>query len=58
VRVVFSDEPLRGFWPSVGPYTMEGDIAPGRDYAWTWMRTESTAPARSSTPMGWNPHKS
>ncbi len=33
VRVVFSDEPLRGFWPSVGPYTMEGDIAPGRDYA-------------------------
>ncbi len=32
-RVVFAKEDLRGYWPTVGPYSTEGDIQPGRDYA-------------------------
>jgi DMSO/TMAO reductase YedYZ molybdopterin-dependent catalytic subunit len=32
-RVTFSNEPLEGFWPKMGPYTAEGDIVAGVDYA-------------------------
>ena len=32
-RITFSDEPLRGYWPTMGPYTAEGDIVAGVDYA-------------------------
>jgi sulfoxide reductase catalytic subunit YedY len=32
VRLVFAEEELRGYWPTVGPYTKEGDIRPGSDY--------------------------
>jgi DMSO/TMAO reductase YedYZ molybdopterin-dependent catalytic subunit len=31
-RLVFAEEELTGYWPTVGPYTTEGDIEPGRDY--------------------------
>jgi DMSO/TMAO reductase YedYZ molybdopterin-dependent catalytic subunit len=31
-RLVFAEEELRGYWPTVGPYSTEGDIKPGRDY--------------------------
>jgi len=33
IRVVFADQELRGYWPSVGPYTKGGEIQPGRDRA-------------------------
>ncbi len=33
VRIVFEEKPLRGYWPTVGPYTEEGDIVAGADYA-------------------------
>lgn len=33
LRIVFADQELRGYWPTVGPYTTEGDIQPGIDYA-------------------------
>jgi sulfoxide reductase catalytic subunit YedY len=32
VRLVFAEEELRGYWPTVGPYTTTGEIQPGRDY--------------------------
>lgn len=32
-RIVFADEELRGYWPTVGPYSTEGQIQPGVDYA-------------------------
>lgn len=32
-RLVFADEELKGFWPTVGPYTTHGRIAAGSDYA-------------------------
>lgn len=32
-RVVFAGEELRGYWSTVGPYSTEGDVQPGRDYA-------------------------
>jgi sulfoxide reductase catalytic subunit YedY len=32
VRLVFAKEELPGYWPTVGPYSAEGDIQPGRDY--------------------------
>jgi DMSO/TMAO reductase YedYZ molybdopterin-dependent catalytic subunit len=32
-RIVFSDEELRGYWPTVGAYSTEGQIYPGTDYA-------------------------
>jgi len=33
VRLVFSDKSLRGYWPTVGPYTEDGEIEAGRDFA-------------------------
>ncbi len=33
VRIVFEDKPLRGYWPTVWPYSEEGDIQEGADYA-------------------------
>ena len=32
VRLVFAKEELPGYWPTVGPYSTDGDIQPGRDY--------------------------
>lgn len=32
-RIEFADEELRGYWPTVGPYSTEGQIQPGVDYA-------------------------
>lgn len=32
-RIVFAGEELRGYWPTVGPYSTEGYIQPGVDYA-------------------------
>jgi len=32
VRLVFAEEELRGYWPTVGPYSPKGDIQPGQDY--------------------------
>jgi DMSO/TMAO reductase YedYZ molybdopterin-dependent catalytic subunit len=32
VRLVFAEEELPGYWPTVGPYTEEGDIRPGSDF--------------------------
>lgn len=32
VRLVFAEEILPGYWPTVGPYSPDGDIQPGRDY--------------------------
>ena len=32
-RIVFANEELRGYWPTVGPYSTEGLIQPGVDYA-------------------------
>jgi len=32
VRLVFAEEELRGYWPTVGPYSTKGDIQPGQDY--------------------------
>ena len=32
VRLVFAEEELRGYWPTVGPYSAKGDIQPGQDY--------------------------
>jgi sulfoxide reductase catalytic subunit YedY len=32
VRLVFAEEELRGYWPTVGPYTTTGEIQPGSDY--------------------------
>lgn len=32
VRLTFSDKLERGYWPSVGPYTVGGRIQPGRDF--------------------------
>lgn len=32
-RISFSGEPLKGFWSKMGPYTEEGDIVAGVDYA-------------------------
>ncbi len=32
VRLVFAEEILPGYWPTVGPYTTRGDIQPGSDY--------------------------
>ncbi len=32
VRLVFAEEQLPGYWPTVGPYTTAGDIQPGSDY--------------------------
>ena len=32
VRLVFADEELRGYWSTVGPYSEEGVIQPGRDH--------------------------
>ena len=31
-RLVFAREELPGFWPTVGPYSTDGDIAPGTDH--------------------------
>lgn len=33
IRMVFEVKPLRGYWPTVGPYSEEGDIQEGADYA-------------------------
>lgn len=33
LRIVFADQELQGYWPTVGPYSTEGDIQPGPDYA-------------------------
>ncbi len=33
LSVTFADKELKGYWPTVGPYSTEGDIAPGGDYA-------------------------
>lgn len=33
LRIVFADQELQGYWPTVGPYSTEGDIQPGTDYA-------------------------
>jgi DMSO/TMAO reductase YedYZ molybdopterin-dependent catalytic subunit len=32
VRLVFAEEELPGYWPTVGPYTKGGDIRPGSDH--------------------------
>jgi sulfoxide reductase catalytic subunit YedY len=32
MRLVFAQEELPGYWPTVGPYTKEGNIQPGSDY--------------------------
>ena len=32
VRLVFAEEELPGYWPTVGPYTTKGEIQPGQDY--------------------------
>jgi sulfoxide reductase catalytic subunit YedY len=32
VRLVFAEEELRGYWPTVGAYSQEGVIQPGRDH--------------------------
>lgn len=32
-RIVFADKELRGYWSTVGPYSTEGQIEPGVDYA-------------------------
>ena len=32
VRLVFAEEELPGYWPTVGPYTTEGDIRSGSDH--------------------------
>jgi DMSO/TMAO reductase YedYZ molybdopterin-dependent catalytic subunit len=32
VRLVFAEEELPGYWPTVGPYTTAGDIQRGSDY--------------------------
>jgi DMSO/TMAO reductase YedYZ molybdopterin-dependent catalytic subunit len=32
VRLVFAEEELPGYWPTVGPYTTGGDIRPGSDH--------------------------
>jgi len=32
VRLVFAEEELRGYWSTVGPYTRDGAIKPGRDH--------------------------
>jgi DMSO/TMAO reductase YedYZ molybdopterin-dependent catalytic subunit len=32
VRLVFADQELTGYWPSVGPYSPEGTILPGQDH--------------------------
>ena len=31
-RIVFADKELRGYWPTVGPYSTEGEVQPGYDY--------------------------
>ena len=31
-RLVFAEEELPGYWPTVGPYSTEGDIKPGSDH--------------------------
>jgi len=31
--VVFANAPLRGYWPTVGPYSEDGEIVPSGDYA-------------------------
>lgn len=31
-QLIFAEEELRGYWPSVGPYTQEGIIEPGSDH--------------------------
>lgn len=31
-QLAFSEEELRGYWPTVGPYSQEGIIEPGRDH--------------------------
>jgi sulfoxide reductase catalytic subunit YedY len=31
-RLVFAEEELRGYWPTVGNYSTEGDIKPGADH--------------------------
>ncbi|MBN1138739.1 MAG: molybdopterin-dependent oxidoreductase [Anaerolineae bacterium] len=31
-RLAFAEEELRGYWPTVGPYSPKGVIQPGRDY--------------------------
>ena len=31
-RLVFAEEELPGYWPTVGFYSTERDIQPGRDY--------------------------
>ncbi len=32
VRLVFAEEELRGYWSTVGPYSKDGAIQPGRDH--------------------------
>ena len=32
VRLVFAEDELPGYWPTVGPYTTTGEIQPGSDY--------------------------
>ena len=32
-RIVFANQPLRGLWPTLGPYTEDGQIVPGVDWA-------------------------
>jgi len=32
VRLVFAEDELRGYWPTVGPYSQEGTIRPGSDH--------------------------
>jgi sulfoxide reductase catalytic subunit YedY len=32
LRLVFAEEELPGYWPTVGPYTTKGEIQPGQDY--------------------------
>jgi sulfoxide reductase catalytic subunit YedY len=32
IRLVFAEEELPGYWPTVGPYSTDGDIQPGRDF--------------------------
>ncbi|MBN1486741.1 MAG: molybdopterin-dependent oxidoreductase [Anaerolineae bacterium] len=33
MRVELADKELRGYWPTVGPYTTHGNVQPGYDYA-------------------------
>jgi len=32
IRLVFAEAELRGYWPTVGPYSRQGIIQPGRDH--------------------------